>query len=539
MTNRATLPFINPATGVQFGDVPVTTPQAVQQAHQEMRAAFPEWSQKSVPERARILRRFQGVLLDLLDEITAVINRDNGKSRQDALLEVFVTVDLLQQYCKYAPAWLAREPVPRGLALLKRCYVEHRPRGVVGVISPWNYPFALAIAPALSALLAGNTVLLKPSEVTAATGVMMEQLFARVPELAPFIRVLHGDGTTGAALVRAAPDYIFLTGSGPTARKVLRTAAENLTPVSCELGGKDAMLVLAQADIPKAARWGVWGATFNAGQTCMGVERVYVVEPVYDHFVTQVVAEAESLKVGYSDGLEISPHLGPITLARQLEIIENHLEDAVSKGARIVSGGQRQGRFFEPTVVVDVDHRMRLMREETFGPVLPIMKVKDETEAIRLANDSEYGLGGSVWSEDIARAEAVAHQLQAASVLVNDSLVQFGVPLLPFGGVKKSGSGRTHGKEGLLEFTQSYAYTVGKPPVPFDLATIVRQPGHYRLASTLMHLVFGTTPRQKVRPLLKAARSERAGSTARRVVAAGFVGGMAAVAFGLLWRLRR
>jgi len=251
------------------------------------------------------------------------------------------------------------------------------------------------------------------------------------------------------------------------------------------------------------------------------------------------VAEAESLKVGYSDGLEASPHFGPITLARQLEIIENHLEDAVSKGARIVSGGQRQGRFFEPTVVVDVDHRMRLMREETVGPVLPIMKVKDETEAIRLANDSEYGLGGTVWSEDIARAEAVAHQLQAASVLVNDSLVQFGVPLLPFGGVKKSGSGRTHGKEGLLEFTQSYAYAVGKPPLPFDLATIMRQPGHYRLASTLMHLVFGTTPRQKVRPLLKAARSARVASTTRKVATAGLLGGMAAVAFGLLWRLRR
>jgi acyl-CoA reductase-like NAD-dependent aldehyde dehydrogenase len=539
MTNQATIPFINPATGVQFGEVPVTTPEGVEQAHQEMRAAFPKWSQTSVPERARILRRFQGVLLDALDEITAAVNRDNGKSRQDALLEVFVTLDLLQQYCKHAPRWLARERVPRGLALFKRCYVEYRPRGVVGVISPWNYPFALAMAPALSALLAGNTVLLKPSEVTAATGVLMEQLFARLQELTPFVRVLHGDGATGAAMVQSGPDYIFLTGSGPTARKVLRTAAENLTPVSCELGGKDAMLVLAQADIPKAARWGLWGAIFNAGQTCMGVERVYVVEPVYDRFVTQVVAEAKALKVGYDDGLENPHHLGPITMPRQLEIIEEHLQDAVSKGARLVSGGQRQGRFFEPTVVVDVDHRMRLMREETFGPVLPIMKVKDETEAIRLANDSEYGLGGSVWSRDIDRAEAVAHQLQAGSVLVNDSLVQFGVPLLPFGGVKKSGNGRTHGKQGLLEFTQSFAYTVGKPPLPFDLATIVRQPGHYRLASTLMHLVFGTTPQQKVRPLLKSARPERAGSTARKVATAGVVGGMAAVAFGLLWRLRR
>jgi acyl-CoA reductase-like NAD-dependent aldehyde dehydrogenase len=478
-------------------------------------------------------------LLDSLDEITAMINRDNGKSRQDALLELFVTLDLLQQYRKYAPRWLARQGVPRGLALFKRCYVEHRPWGVVGVISPWNYPFALAVGPAISALLAGNAVLLKPSEVTAATGALIEKLFGAVPELAPFVRVLHGDGTTGAALVITAPDYIFLTGSGPTAKKVLRAAADNLTPVACELGGKDAMIVLEDADLARAARWGLWGAVFNAGQTCMGVERAYVVEPVYDRFVKQVVAETRVLEVGYSNQPDSPHHLGPITMPRQVEIIEAHLADAVSKGAKVMTGGRRNGMFFEPTVVVDVNHRMRLMQEETFGPILPVMKVKDEAEAIRLANDSDYGLGGSVWSGDVARAEAVAGQLQAASVLVNDSLVQYGVPLLPFGGVKKSGSGRTHGREGLLAFTQPYAYAVGQPPRSFDLATLVRQPGHYRLTSAVTHLVFGTSLGQKIRPIVQASQTKTGSSAARKITIATIVGGMIALAFGLLWRGRK
>ncbi len=498
-----TLPCINPATGQQFDQVPLASPEQVTQAHGDMRTVFPVWSHKSVTERAQILRKFQALLLDSLDEISAMINRDCGKSRQDALLEVFVTLDLLQQYCRQAPRWLARERVSRGLAFFKRCYIEYRPRGVVAVIAPWNYPFALSVGPAISALLAGNTVLLKPSEWSAATGQLIERLFNRLPELAPFVRLLHGDDSTGAALVKSAPDYIFLTGSGTTARQVLLAAAENLTPVACELGGKDAMLVLADADVERAARWGLWGAIFNAGQTCMAVERVYVVESVYDRFVERAVAETQALKLGYTSRPDGPYHLGPITTPRQMEIIERHLAEALAHGARILTGGRRHETFFEPTVLVDVDHSMRLMQEESFGPLLPIMKVKNEAEAIRLANDSEYGLSGSVWSEDIAHAEAVAHQLQAGSVLINDSIMQFGVPLLPFGGVKKSGSGRTHGREGLLAFAQSHAYTVGRPPLPFDLATVMRRPGHYALASAVAHLVFGTSPRQKLNPVVR------------------------------------
>jgi acyl-CoA reductase-like NAD-dependent aldehyde dehydrogenase len=536
MTPHRTLPCINPATGQQFSEVPIVTPEHVAHAQAAMRAAWPRWSQTPVTERAHILRDFQALLLDSLDEITMVINHDCGKSRQDALLEVLVTLDLLQQYCRHAPRWLAREQVPRGLAFFKRCYVERRPRGVVAIIAPWNYPFTLAVGPAVSALLAGNTVLLKPSEWSAATGQLIEKLFNRLPALAPYVRVLHGDGATGAALVKSAPDYIFLTGSGSTARHVLLAAAENLTPVACELGGKDAMIVLEDADIERAARWGLWGAVFNAGQTCMAVERVYVVEPVYEHFVERVVAEAQALKVGYTDQPDSPYHLGAITMPRQMEIIQSHLQDALARGAKILTGGQRHDMFFEPTVLVDVDHTMRLMREETFGPLFPIMKVKDEAEAIRLANDSEYGLGGSVWSRDMARAETVAHQLRAGSVLVNDSIMQFGVPLLPFGGVKKSGSGRTHGREGLLEFTQSYAYTVGQPPLPFDLATIVRRPGHYRLAAAVIQLVFRRSARQKLQAVTGLLPTKTTGARVRTIGGLALAGGLTALAASLLRR---
>ncbi len=540
MTIQKKLPYINPATGEQFGEVYITPSEMVQAAQREMNRMFPVWSGKPVKERIRILRQFQRVLIDAADEITAVINQDCGKSRQDALFEVFVTVDSLNHYCRKAPDWLAREPVQRGLAaFFKRVYVEHRPRGVVAVISPWNYPFTLALTPVLTALLAGNTVLLKPSEITAATGKLIEDLFARVPELAPFVRVLHGDGTTGAALVESAPDYIFMTGSVPTARKIQEAAAKTLTPAGFELGGKDATIVLEDANLADAARWSVWGACFNAGQTCMGVERVYVVEPVYDEFVQLAVAEAQAIKVGYNDHMDDLHHYGPITMPRQMEIIEEHLRDALAKGARVLTGGRRNGMFFEPTVLVDVEHHMKVMSEETFGPILPVMKVKDEAEAIMLANDCEFGLGGSVWSSDVARAERVAKQVQAASMLINDVLVQFAIPALPFGGVKRSGTGRTHGKAGLLGFTFPYAYAVSKGPHPLDLGTTLRLPGNYRITRALLHLAFGTSPQQRVKPVIKAVQQTASRSPARAAASAGLAGLAAAFVFGWLWWARK
>lgn len=528
MGNQAILPCWNPATGEEFAQVVMATAEEVQQAHREMRAAFKVWSRTPVKERVRLLRKLQEVIIDSLDEITAVLCQDCGKSRQDALAEVFVTVDMLNMYLKFAPRWLRRQNVSSGLYIFKRCYLEPRPYGVVGVIAPWNYPFALSMPPVLGALLAGNTVLLKPSEVTGATGVLVEKLFQRVPELAPYLRVLHGDASVGAAMVASAPDYIFLTGSTPTGKKVMQAAAENLIPVACELGGKDALLVLEDADVVAAAYWGVWGSFFNTGQTCMAVERVYVVEPVYDEFVRRVVQETQKLKVGFSEDLNSPFYMGPVTDPRQVRVIERHLEDAHARGARILSGGQRKDMFFEPTILVDVDHSMLVMREETFGPLMPIMKVKDEAEAIRLANDCSYGLGASVWSRDLDHAQRVAHQIEAGSILINDTIAQFAVPMLPFGGIKQSGYGRTHGKEGLMQFTRPYAYTVGRPPIPWDVATIGRKPGNYHLLATIMHVFFGVTPRQRMQPLLEIVEKE-AGPVKRSRLAFGVLAGFGAL----------
>ncbi len=499
-----TLPFTNPATGEQFGQVAVSTPADVSKAMKDMRQAFAVWRRRSVKDRVRVLRKLQEVIIDSLDEITAVLNMDTGKSRQDGLIEVMMTVDRLHQYYKYAPKWLQRRRVPPGLYVFRSYYTEPHPYGVVAVIGPWNYPFDLTMPVVCSALLAGNTVILKPSEVTAATGVLVESLIQRVPELAPFVRVLHGGPAVGAELVQSHPDLIFLTGSTATGRKIACAAAENMTPFVAELGGKDPMIVLADADLKSAAKWGAWGAFYNTGQTCMGIERVYVEEPVYEEFLRLVIAEAKSIKIGYEPGIENLYDMGPLTFQRQVKVAQAHLNDAVAKGAQILYGGQIDGMYMEPTIVVDVTHDMKLMQEETFGPIMPIMKVKDETEALWLANDSVFGLSASVWSNNMRQAKRVAHRLDVGSVNVNDAISHYPVSLLPFGGVKQSGNARTHGPEEILQFTQLRSYAIGRPPLPFDIATRMREPNHYKLGTAILRLSFGVTPRQRLQPIKDA-----------------------------------
>jgi acyl-CoA reductase-like NAD-dependent aldehyde dehydrogenase len=299
-----------------------------------------------------------------------------------------------------------------------------------------------------------------------------------------------------------------MTGSTPTGKKILQAAAENLTPVALELGGKDAMIVLEDADLDAAARWGTWGAFFNTGQTCMAVERVYVVESKYDEFVKLALVNANEFKTGYTTEL-VSPYsMGPVTDPRQVKTIERHLDDALAKGARLLTDLKKDGMFFNPIVIENVNHSMLLMQEETFGPIMPIMKVRDETEAIQLANDSSFGLGASVWGRDIKHAKKVADQVEASSVIINDSIAQFGVPMLPFGGVKESGFGRTHGQEGLMQFTRPFSYAIGNPPFKWDIATILRENGHYDLATAIMGVLYGTSLRQKWETLSQSFRKK-------------------------------
>jgi acyl-CoA reductase-like NAD-dependent aldehyde dehydrogenase len=536
--NQKILACFNPGTGKQFDQVPMATADDVALAAHEMREAASIWGQKPLKERIRILRKLQAHIIDKTDVITETINLDTGKCRQDALIEIIMTTDRLHQYYKNAPRWLARRRVPPGIYIFRRFYTEPQPFGVVAIISPWNYPFDLTMSPVCSALLAGNTVLVKPSEVTGATGVLIERLFNDIPELSPFVRVLHGDGLVGEMVVKSKPDLVFLTGSITTGLEVSKVAAENLTPCLFELGGKDPMIVLEDAAIRDAAKWGVWSACYNAGQTCVAIERVYVVEAVYDEFLREVTEQARKLSLGYSPEIDNPYHLAPLTFTRQKEIIEDHLADALDKGARILVGGESDGLFMRPTIVVDVDHSMKLMREETFGPVMPIMKVKNEEEAIRMANDSNFGLSASIWSRDLQRAQKAGGRLEVGTVNINDASTHYPVSLLPFGGIKQSGSARTHGKSEVLQFTQLHSYSVGRPPLAIDVSTQMRYPGQYRLGKAILGLAFGVTPQQRVQPVIdgveRLLEKKRKQTTA---IAAGI--GFATAATALLLSLRR
>lgn len=534
------LEFINPATGEKFGEVRMTTVDEVARARRELAAIQPQWAAKSVKERARLVKKLQGVILDATDEMTAIVNQDHGKSRLDALHEVFMTTEKVHHYTNHAPKWLAREHIPRGLYFFKRFYAEREPYGVVGIIGPWNYPIDLMVPPIVAALLAGNTVLVKPSEVAAATGVMLEDLFNRVPEIAPYVRFLHGDGRVGQALVQSKPDLLFLTGSVKTGQIVARMAAEDMTPFMYELGGKDPMLVLEDADIAAAARWGVWGAYYSSGQACISVERVYVHEKVYDQFVAAVLEETAKFTVGYSTDIDNPNWMGPLTFQRQCDIVNAHLNDALAKGARVLMGGKQTGMFIEPTVLVDVDHTMKIMTEETFGPMMPIMKVMDDRHAIQMANHSDLGLSAYVWSRDLKHAERVARQLEVGVVSINDSLAHYSVAQLPFGGTKLSGNTRTHGRGEVTQFTRQKAYSISNPPNPIDPVVWIRKPGAYRLLKAMMGATYGTTLKQRVAPLGEfVTEDEGARQTVSRALAgAGIMAAITTLAFTLL-RVRR
>jgi len=523
------LTCINPATGEQFGQVPVSNNEQILSARREMGAAAPIWAAKSVKERVRILRKLQEVMVDSLDEITEVMNQDNCKSRHDALIEVTAALNKLRVYYKKAPTWLKRRRVPTSIYLFRKYYVDPVPYGVVSIIAPWNYPFLLLVPATCSALLAGNTVLVKPSEVTPATGVFIEKLFNQVPELAPFVRFLHGDARVGEAMVKSRPNLIFLTGSTNTGKIVAKAAAETMTPFYCELGGKDPMIVLEDADIKAAARWSMWGgATFNTGQSCVAVERIYVVDEVYDQFLEALIAEAKQVDLGYSAEVDNCFDMGPLTFARQVDIIDDHLNDAFAKGAKIAYGGQRDGLFMEPTILVDVDHSMKIMWEETFGPVLPIMRVDDERHAIQLANHSKFGLNAYIWSQNLPRAARIAEEIKAGSVVINDTIYQWFNPLLLFGGMKLSGNARTNGEAEVMQFTQSRSYLVGRPPFSFDIWTILRHPHRYRELKVAAHMLAGATPEQKIRPIRELLEQKEVASKAGKVAAA--TGALAAVA---------
>jgi succinate-semialdehyde dehydrogenase / glutarate-semialdehyde dehydrogenase len=455
------LKITNPVTGETIGTVPVSTSVDVVAAVERARQAQPGWAMMSVKERGRILRRWGDLMWEQQQEAMSVIRSETGKNDTGAFLEI-AGIDNTVGYCvQYGPRLLKPEKRKALFPFVQRAYVYHKPHGVAGFIAPWNYPMALAMIDVIPALIAGNAIIIKPSEVTPYSALYAVDLLqeAGLPE--HIAQVVTGDGTTGAALVDVV-DYVSFTGSTAVGRQVAATSARRLIPFSMELGGKDSMIVLKDARIDVAAASVFIGACENAGQMCLSIERVYVEAPIYDQFLEKVLDFTKQLIVGAGDGFDV--HVGSMTNEIELLRVEEHIQDALDKGAKLLFGGKRLPEigplFFEPGVLVDVDHSMKVMTEETFGPLIPIMRVADDEEAIRLANDSVYGLSSVIFTGDSKRGQQLAARLDTGDVSINRVGAVMGAPHLPWGGQKASGMGRRGGPEGILRFTTSQSIVV-------------------------------------------------------------------------------
>src|SRR3954449_4636867 len=454
----------NPATGQTIGHVPDLDPGAVKHMVDTARAAQPAWAEMGFEARAKVFYRARKWLVDNRERVAPTIVEETGKTREDAMLaEVLFIADSFGYWAKSAPKHLADEKVKSHSPFMlgKRLMIRYQPRGVIGVIGPWNYPLTNCFGDGIAALAAGNAVIFKPSEITPLTTLLMQECMREAGLPDGVMQVATGRGETGAALIEHV-DYVMFTGSVATGKKVAAEAAKTLTPHSLELGGKDPMIVLKDADLERAANGAVFWAMANGGQICQAIERVYVEEPIYDEFVSKVVEKTRALRQGVP-GDAGTVEVGAVTFEPQIDIIEDHMKDAVDKGAKVLVGGKRgpgPGRFWEPTVVVDVNHDMKLMQDETFGPILPVMKVRDADEALRLANDSRYGLNSSVWTKDLDKGLALADRVKAGSTCVNDANGNYAPKEPPFGGVKESGIGVRHSSAGIRKYCHSHAIMV-------------------------------------------------------------------------------
>ena len=460
---------VNPATGAVLRELECASESEVQGAVARARAAQVAWAEIGVLGRIAVVREFQGRLHEKKSEIAEAITREAGKPVAEALTtEVLVVLDAARFLIENAYRLLRDELVPHGnlATKLKRGRLVREPYGVVGIISPWNYPFSIPATETLAALVAGNAVVLKPSEFTSLVALELQSLLHATGVPRDVFQVVVGDGAAGAALIHSQIDKLVFTGSVATGKRIAAAAAERLLPVVLELGGKDAMLVLDDADVDVASSAAVWGAFVNAGQTCLSVERCYVHRSLYEPFLTACVEKTKKLIV--TDGLDHNAEVGPLIHRRQLALVEEHVEDAKARGARVLAGGsrfpERGANFYHPTVLADVTHEMRIMREETFGPVLPVMAFENDDEAVSLANDSEFGLAASVFTRDNARGERVARRIHAGTVMVNDVVSCFGISEAPHGGVKSSGVGRAHGRFGLEEMVRLKYVDVDRMP---------------------------------------------------------------------------
>jgi succinate-semialdehyde dehydrogenase/glutarate-semialdehyde dehydrogenase len=454
------LQSFDPATGELVGTVPTLTPDQVQSVVDDVAAVQPFWAQLPLSDRARYMRRTAQVIIDSLDEITALLSREQGKPRNESyVMELIPTIDALHWIAEHGQEILADERI-RDVPIFakqKQHFFSYEPLGVVGVIAPWNYPWSIPFGEVAMALMSGNGVVLKPASLTPLIGERIMQVFERAGLPEGIVRTVHGGGAVGNALVESSAAKIFFTGSVEVGRRVGIACAERMKGSVLELGGKDSQIVLADANLPNAIAGCLWGGFANAGQTCSGIERVYVEREVADRFVEGVVEGARALRVG--SPMEWDTEIGPMVSEEQFEIVRELVDDAVENGATLHCGGVTEvagfesGRFFAPTVLTGVRPDMRIMREEIFGPVVPITVVDSVDEAIDLANDSEFGLGTSVWTLDRDKGDRIARRIETGMVWINDHMYSHGICACAWGGVKDSGIGRAHSKFGFYECT--------------------------------------------------------------------------------------
>lgn len=478
----------NPASGDEVGRFRAASPDEVRATVERARAAGVWWAGLGFAGRRDRLLRWASLLTNRIDEIAALIHREGGKPVPEAVVEAFAAIGHLAWAAKHAERVLRLRRVRGSMLLMEHAaYLEYRPFGVIGVIGPWNYPIFTPMGSVAYALAAGNAVVLKPSEYTPAVGQLMADTFAEIVPEHPVLPTVHGGGDVGAALCVAGVDKVAFTGSTATGKKIMAACAASLTPVLLECGGKDAMIVDADADLDAAAAAASWGGLTNAGQTCIGIERVYVVDAVHDAFVAKLVERAARLRVGVEDGCDI----GPITMPAQIDTIRRHIGEAIADGGRAALGGPDAVRppYVYPTILLDVPETSVAVREETFGPTLTVTRVADSEEAIARANGLSYGLGGSVFAR--RDAMSIARRLRSGMTSINSALAFAGVPGLPFGGVGDSGIGRVHGDDGLREFTWPKAITRRRTRSILPAMSFERTPKQVALLKRVLRIVHG------------------------------------------------
>ncbi len=490
-TGETVLTSVNPATGETIATHPIADEQAVAAAVATARTAAATWGALSFAERKRYLLRWSSRLVAVSDELCELIHTENGKTRDDAFLELMLVLEHIAWAAKNAEKVLKPKKVAPGMTMANfGATIEYRPMGVIGVIGPWNYPIYTPNGSIAYALAAGNTVVYKPSEFSTSIGNFMAKTFAEAnPELPAGVFIaINGYGATGAALVTSGVDKIAFTGSAATGKRIMAAAAETLTPVLIEGGGKDAVIVAADADIKAAADAVAYGATMNSGQTCAGVERVYVDSSIRDAFVTEI----KKVLSGVHPGSDDKASYGPMTMPSQIDIVRRHIDNALANGGTAVVGGPEsvKGPFIEPVVLLDVDEDAQAVTDETFGPTVTIRTVKSIDEAVELANNSKYSLGSAVFSRK--QGVEIARRLHAGATSVNSVLGFAAISALPFGGRRDSGIGRIHGAPGLMEFADPHSIAVQRFAIPgMALLSYQRTASTMKLLRRLVPLIHG------------------------------------------------